>query len=272
MRAAIHASLFTGSLKGRPEAILVFVHLLAHTDSCGNVRMVPEDLAADTGLSVFDVKLALAHLASPDTSSRRADFNGRRIVPLDDGRTFSYRVVNWHHYQASEDAVRRRRRKGDDANQPMLSLEGSPASEPEMPESRVLLAYLNEKSGRRFSPAPQVLQMIALRLREVKHDLAGAKQAIDRLVKMWGPDPVMRAYLRPATIFAKRKWIGYYDDRHVEVFVAIRPHEVQKELQVIEKTISVLKDKASYERLGHDDRKQLDDLMARKNELLKTLR
>src|SRR5207247_2600082 len=53
-------------------------------------------------------KAALAKLGSPDPLSRTPDEDGRRIVPLDEGREWGWRLVNYMRYRLIRDQEGRR--------------------------------------------------------------------------------------------------------------------------------------------------------------------
>lgn len=80
-----------------------------------------------------------------------------------------------------------------------------------------VLAHLNQKAGRQFRAVDPTIKPIAARLKEVKGDVEGVKQMINRQCALWGPDPKMCEYLRPATLFGAGKFSQYYDDRNLPV-------------------------------------------------------
>lgn len=77
-------------------------------------------------------------------------------------------------------------------------------------EARIVLHYLNERSGRHFREVGQNLPMIQARLNEPEVTVEGVKQMIDRQVGKWKGDSRMEDYLRPETLFGKQKFDAYY--------------------------------------------------------------
>lgn len=74
--------------------------------------------------------------------------------------------------------------------------------------TRDAVAYLNERTGRRYRPSIRKTQrLVAARLREgfTPEDFT---KVIDNKVADWGRDPRMRVYLRPETLFGT-KFEGY---------------------------------------------------------------
>ena len=78
------------------------------------------------------------------------------------------------------------------------------------PDSRAALHWLNEKAGRHYRETDDNLATISARLREPDVTIDGVKTMIDRMVVKWKSNPDMESYLRPATLFGKQKFDGYY--------------------------------------------------------------
>jgi len=98
--AKLFASLYQGTLRGQPDEILVFTNLLAHCDSTGHVDKHPKAISEETGLSISRVQDALFFLESPDPESRSPEEEGRRIIRLDEHRSWGWRIVNHGKYRA----------------------------------------------------------------------------------------------------------------------------------------------------------------------------
>lgn len=108
MFAKVFASLWQGSMVGKADAQLVFVFLLAHSDIDGCVDLSPEYVAPLVGLPVERVAEALQFLEAADPRSRSKAEDGRRLVRLDDGRDWGWRIVNFEHYRSMRDEEQRR--------------------------------------------------------------------------------------------------------------------------------------------------------------------
>ena len=88
------------------------------------------------------------------------------------------------------------------------------------PDARVALHWLNEKAGRHYRETDDNLTTISARLREPGVTIDGVKKMIDRQVLKWGTNSDMGDYLRPATLFGKQKFDGYYGAKDVPLAVA----------------------------------------------------
>lgn len=108
MYAKIFASLFGGSMRGQSDVILVFVNMLATCDADGTVDKTQRVIADETGLPLERVQTALAVLESPDPDSRTPDLEGRRIVRLEEHRSWGWSIVNYAKYRAMRDDESRR--------------------------------------------------------------------------------------------------------------------------------------------------------------------
>ena len=100
MFGMVYASLFTGSLRGRSDAILVFVNMIATADRDGIVDKHPRAIADETGLTLEQTHAAIAELMAPDPDSRSPGNDGKRLVLLDEHRTWGWRIVNHGKYRA----------------------------------------------------------------------------------------------------------------------------------------------------------------------------
>lgn len=79
-------------------------------------------------------------------------------------------------------------------------------------KARTALHYLNLQAGRKYRETAENLSVIQARIDEVKGDLDGVRQMIERQCALWkGKD--QEEYLRPATLFGKQKFGAYYDNR-----------------------------------------------------------
>lgn len=108
MYCKLFASLYQGTLRGKPHEILVFTNMLAHADAEGYVDKHFRAIADEVGLSVEEVKIAIACLEGPDDESRSPEMEGRRIVRVNDSRAWGWHVVNYGKYrEIKNDADRR---------------------------------------------------------------------------------------------------------------------------------------------------------------------
>ena len=74
-----------------------------------------------------------------------------------------------------------------------------------------VIAYLNERTGRKFKPRLQKTKnLVSARLNE-GFDVEDFKRVIDNKADDWGRDPKMRRFLRPETLFGT-KFEGYLQE------------------------------------------------------------
>jgi len=84
-------------------------------------------------------------------------------------------------------------------------------------DSRVLIHWLNQESGRSFREVSSSLDIIEARLNEPDVTLEGCKAMISRQCKLWKGDPKMCEFLRPETLFNKTKFNSYYASRNLPI-------------------------------------------------------
>jgi len=99
--AKVYRSLWDGTLAQRPDGWAMFVFLLAHADRSGVVDMTPAAISARSGIPLDRVRAALSELEEPDAESRSSSEEGRRIVRLEERRTWGWRIVNYEPYRNS---------------------------------------------------------------------------------------------------------------------------------------------------------------------------
>ena len=100
MYGKLFASLYQGTLRGQSHPILVFTNLLAHADQHGHVDKHFRAIADEVGLTVDEVKAAIAILESPDEESRNPDYAGARLIRLDEHRMWGWLIVSYAKYRA----------------------------------------------------------------------------------------------------------------------------------------------------------------------------
>lgn len=95
---------------------------------------------------------------------------------------------------------------------------------PDWEAARRVLSFLNAKTGKRFKDTQSNRRLVMGRLTEGygEEDL---KSVVAFKVREWGKDPVMKKYLRPATLFNATKFDQYYGELNHQT-----PDENQHEL------------------------------------------
>jgi uncharacterized phage protein (TIGR02220 family) len=84
-------------------------------------------------------------------------------------------------------------------------------------QARTVLHALNEAAGRHYRETEANLDFIRCRLEEPGVTVEGCLAMIRRQVARWKTDPTMAEFLRPETLFNRRKFDSYYANRDLPV-------------------------------------------------------
>lgn len=105
MYAKVFTQIFDSSIADDYHLRHFFMDLLVLADINGVVDMTPAAIAGRTRIPIDQVQAHLANLESPDPESRTRDHDGRRIVRLDEHRTWGWCILNYDKFRAiaSED-------------------------------------------------------------------------------------------------------------------------------------------------------------------------
>lgn len=101
MYAKIFAQIYDGTLctNGPWEALVTFQQLLILADQEGGVDMTIPAIARRTTIPREILERGIEALMLPDPESRTPTEEGRRIIPLSNGRSWGWRVVNYEKYR-----------------------------------------------------------------------------------------------------------------------------------------------------------------------------
>lgn len=108
MFAKIFHQIFDSTIAENYKHRHVFMDLLVLADVTGSVDMTPAAIARHTNVPLQEVQEALEALSSPDPDSKNKDHQGRRLVPLEEGRSWGWRIVSYDHYRKIRDEEQRR--------------------------------------------------------------------------------------------------------------------------------------------------------------------
>lgn len=108
MYAKIYESIFDSSIADDYEVRHVFEDLLKLADQDGVVNRTQEAIARRTNVPIEIVKRAIGELEKPDARSQSKECGGRRLVRLDPGRDWGWRIVNHGYYRALRTAEEKR--------------------------------------------------------------------------------------------------------------------------------------------------------------------
>lgn len=101
MYAKVFSQIYDGTLctKGPWQALVTFQQLLVLADQDGSVDMTTGAIARRTTIPLEIIELGIGELLKADPESRTPVEDGKRIVPLSEGRTWGWRIVNYKHYR-----------------------------------------------------------------------------------------------------------------------------------------------------------------------------
>lgn len=110
MYGKLFAQMYDGTLgtNGPWQALITFQQLIILADKDGVVDMTPEALSRRTTVPLDIIQTGLTALGQPDPDSRTPDEEGRRIVSLNEGRAWGWRIVNYAKYREMRTAEERR--------------------------------------------------------------------------------------------------------------------------------------------------------------------
>jgi len=108
MFAKVFSQIFDSSIAENFATRHVFMDLLVLADAQGCVDMTMEAISRRTNVPLETVKKAIEELSSPDEASRSPDYEGRRLIPLDDHRDWGWKITNYEHYRKMQDEVARK--------------------------------------------------------------------------------------------------------------------------------------------------------------------
>ncbi len=141
MYGKIFESIYDGSLYGNFEAIVTFQALIVLADEHGLIDISPHALAGRTSYPIEIIKAGLKVLQQSDPHSRSQDEDGKRIVPLDNGREFGWRIVNYDHYRnlasRQDTKVKARERKRRQREKESQAVDSKRCHAPVTPVSRM---------------------------------------------------------------------------------------------------------------------------------------
>jgi hypothetical protein len=110
MYAKVFAQIFDSSIAEDWQVRHVFIDFLTLADLNGVLDMTPEAIARRTNVPLEIITRAIGELEKPDPKSRTPDDDGRRIVRIDEHRSWGWLIVNYQKYRAIASEEQRRAR------------------------------------------------------------------------------------------------------------------------------------------------------------------
>lgn len=113
MYAKIFAQILDSSIARDVGLRRMFIDMLILANSDGDVDMTPFAIAQRLVLPEEEVRTQISKLCLPDPDSRSKDMDGRRLVLIDDHRSWGWRIVNYDYYRkmVNEEGRRERNRE-----------------------------------------------------------------------------------------------------------------------------------------------------------------
>lgn len=106
--AKIYQRIFDGTLRENWKALVTFEQLLILGWPSGVVDMTSAALHFRTGIPLDIIEEGLTVLLKADPQSRSGAEEGRRIVPVEEGRAWGWRIVNFPQYRDMRSQEERR--------------------------------------------------------------------------------------------------------------------------------------------------------------------
>lgn len=103
MYGKVFTSIWEGSLYGRLEASATLMALVTLCNADGVIDMTMEAISGRTGWPIGFIQAGIKELEQPDPRSRTADYEGRRLIKLDDHRDWGWVLVNYQKYREKKD-------------------------------------------------------------------------------------------------------------------------------------------------------------------------
>lgn len=110
MYGKLFTSMYDGTLatRGPWQALVTFQQMIVLADRDGIVDMTASAISRRTSIPLDIIDTGIAELMLPDPESRSPAEDGRRIVLLEEHRTWGWQIVNYAKYSAIRSAIDRK--------------------------------------------------------------------------------------------------------------------------------------------------------------------
>lgn len=108
MFVKIFQQILDSSIANNAKLRRMFMDMLVLADLDGVVDMTHEAISRRIGVPLDEVMWAIGELMKPDLADRSGKKNGARLVFIDPGREWGWKIVNYHHYRGLKDEASRR--------------------------------------------------------------------------------------------------------------------------------------------------------------------
>ena len=124
MYGKLFTMMYDGTLVEDWRALITFQQMIVLCDSDGIVDMTPSSIARRTGIPLEHIEAGIKILESEDQYSRTAMEKGKRILLIDDHRSWGWKIVNHKYYRdlasredkREKDRVRIARKRASEAH------------------------------------------------------------------------------------------------------------------------------------------------------------
>ena len=117
-----------------------------------------------------------------------------------------------------------------------------------MTQVEEVVAYLNEKAGKKFRAVGKSETLINARLKD--YSVIDIKRVIDSKCNEWLNNPSMEKFLRPQTLFNKSKFQDYFEQLVPEINEKLSPRQIEHRKYILTHTW-LNKREAVIKRAGH---------------------
>ncbi len=178
MYAKIFSQIYDGTLctKGPWQALVTFQQMLVLADQDGGVDMTPEAISRRTTIPLEIIRMGIKELCEPDPESRSPDEDGRRLLPLREGRSWGWTIVNYKRYRQLQRESERReyhrnywhkrpvkssaeQQNSTKLNTPQLTQHNQPIAEAEAEAEALRDVFPSLRSGNIVEPLPVQLDV-----------------------------------------------------------------------------------------------------------------
>jgi len=104
MYGKIFDSMYDGTISANWQGLVTFQQMIVLCDADGTIDMTPPAISRRTGIPLDIIEAGIEYLEAPDRWSRTPDFDGARIVRLDEHRPWGWFIVNHEKYKNIKDA------------------------------------------------------------------------------------------------------------------------------------------------------------------------
>jgi hypothetical protein len=156
MYAKVFSQIYDGTLvtKGPWQALVTFQQMLVLADQDGAVDMTAIAISRRTTIPLEIIELGIAELMKPDPDSRTPDEGGRRIIPLREGRSWGWLVVNYKHYRALKREEDRRSYHREYWHKRKATQHPTQQTQPNQPIAEAYAEAEEKKNARKRAAAP----------------------------------------------------------------------------------------------------------------------